>query len=417
MNISFNEGVLHIDLPERIYTGNASEFEKELFALDELIDAKEVIFDANNLNFISSLGLRVFFKFAKKFSATPISIINVSVEVRNILEDTGMDSFITVYKKLRTVDLNSLELLGAGMYGAVYRINDEQILKVFYEVTTEAVMKKGLDVIRIAFTHDIPTIIPFEVVKTEKGFGVVLELLFSQLLSSLMHDNPKDFDMYVVKMVELAKKLATTKLEDGLVDDRSEVMRQVVESAAEFLTPQEISEIKKYIEIVPRRNSAVHGDFHARNIMIMDAQPILIDMDEFSIGHPVWDIGGTHRIYQNFPHFNDEITQKLFELKGITLADLYFKLIGFTVDEADCCWQKFFDEYFKDYSAQDKIYLADTAKVYGAFATLIFAIERCRLTKDDPTRLQMKIDCVRYFLKEMQSVDTEHLIKAFEVWK
>ena len=417
MNVSFNEGVLHIDLPERINTGNASAFEKELFAIDELNDAKEVIFDANNLEFISSLGLRVFFKFAKKFDETPISIINVSSDVRGILEDTGMDSFIKVYKKLRTVDLTSLELLGVGMYGSVYRINEEQILKIFHDVNSEAAIRKIIDVIRIAFTNDVPTIIPFEVVKTEKGYGIVLELLNSHLLSLNLHDNTKDFDKYVIKMVNLAKKLAATKLEDGILDNRSEVMMKVVESAAEFLTPQEITEIKKYIEIVPRRSTAVHGDFHARNIMVIDDQLLLIDMDEFSIGHPVWDVGGSHRIYQDFPHFNDEITQKLFELKDITLTDLYFKLIGFTVDEADRCWKVFFDEYFKDYSAQDKIYLAETAKVYGAFMTLIFAIERCRLVKDDPARLQMKIDCVRFFLKEMQSVDTEHLIKAFEVWK
>ena len=417
MKFSYDDGILQINLPEKINAQNVNAFEKELFALDELKDAEEIFFDAENLTYISSLGLRVIFKLTKKFSEKPLSIINVSNDVREILDETGITSFVKVYKKLRTVDLNSLELLGAGMYGSVYRINEEQILKVFHDVTTESVMRKGIDIIRLAFTKGIPTIMPFEVVKTEKGFGVVLELLISQILSSIMHDNPKDFDMYVIKMVGLAKKLAATELEDGILDNRAEVMMKVVESAAEFLTPQEISEIKKFIDIVPPRKISVHGDFHARNIMLMEDQLILIDMDEFSIGHPIWDIGGTHRIYQYFPHFNDDITKKLFELKGITLADLYFKLIGFTVDEADRCWQKFFDEYFKDYSAQDKIYLAETAKVYGAFMTLIFAIERCRSVKDDPARLQMKIDCVRFFLKEMQSVDFNHLIKAFEVWK
>ena len=417
MKFSYDDGVLTITLPERINTTNAAEFEKELFAIDELRDAKEFIFDADNLKFISSLGLRVIFKLEKKFSETPLTVINTSSEVREILEDTGITSFVKVYKKLRTVDLNSLELLGTGMYGSVYRINEEQILKVFHDVPTESVIRKGIDIIRLAFTKGIPTIMPFEVVKTEKGFGVVLELLMSQILSSIMHDNPKDFDMYVIKMVKLAKKLAATELGEGILDNRAEVTMNVVERAAEFLTDEEITAIKYYIDIVPPGKTSVHGDFHARNIMIMDNQLMLIDMDEFSCGHPIWDIGGTHRIYQMFPHFNDEITQKLFELKDMTLADLYFKLIGFTVDEADRCWQKFFDEYFKDYSAQEKIYLAETAKVYGAFATLIFAIERCRLVKDDPARLQMKIDAARFFLKEMQAVDTEHLIKAFEVWK
>ena len=318
---------------------------------------------------------------------------------------------------MRYVDLNSFTLLGAGMYGSVYRINEEQILKVFHKVQSEIEMRKIIEVIRLAFTHDIPTIMPFEVVKTDKGFGIVLELLNATLLSTLMHDNPKDFDKHTAEMVSLAKSLADTRIEDGKLENLNDFMTKFVDDASEFLTPEEITAVKYYIDIVPRRNTGVHGDFHAKNIMVMDGKPLLIDMDDFRCGHPVWDMGGTHRIYQMFPHFSDDITHKLFELEGVTLADLYFKMIGFTVDEADILWQKYFNEYFKDYSAQEKIYLADTAKVYGIFATWLFAIERCYLVKDDPARLQLKIAAARYFLKEMQKVDTDHLIKAFEVWK
>ena len=417
MKFSCDDGILHLTLPERINKTNAAEFEKELFAIDELKDAKEFIFDANNLEFISSLGLRVIFKLLKKFEDTPLTIINTSSEVHEIFDATGITSFVKVYKKLRHVDLNPLTLLGTGMYGSVYRINEEQILKVFHKVQSELEMRKIIQVIRIAFTHDIPTLMPFEVVKTDKGFGIVLELLNATILSTLMHDNPKDFDKHVVEMVELAKSLATAQIEEGTLKNHNDLMTDFVDDAAEFLTPEEITAIKYYIDIVPRRNSGVHCDFHARNIMLMDGKPILIDMDDFCCVHPVWDIGGTHRIYQMFPHFSDDITHKLFELQGITLADLYFKMIGFTVDEADRCWQKYFDEYFKDYSAQEKFYLAETAKVYGNFATCFFALERCHLVKDDPSRLQMKIDAARYFLREMQSVDTSNLIKAFEVWK
>ena len=417
MEFSYDDGILKVTLPERISTGNVAEFEKELFAIKELNDAKEFLFDANNLKFISSLGLRVIFKFEKKFEDTPLTIINTSSEVHEILYETGITSFVKVYKKMRHVDLNSLTLLGEGMYGSVYRINEEQILKIFHQVQSEIEMWKIIEGIRIAFTHDIPTIIPFEIVKTDKGCGMVLELLNSTDLSTLMHNNPKDFDKYVVEMVELAKSLANARIEEGTLKNFNDYITEFVDSSAEFLTPEEIIAIKYYIDIVPRRNSCVHCDFHAKNIMIMEGKPLLIDMDFFCCGHPVWDIGCTHRIYQMFPHFSDDITHKLFELQGITLADLYFKMIGFTVDEADRCWQKFFDEYFKDYSEQEKIYLAETAKVYGTFAVLWFALERCHLVKDDPARLQMKIDAARFFLKEMQAVDTSHLIKAFEVWK
>ena len=417
MKVSYDNGILHVTLPEKINAENAADFEKELFAIEQLPYAKEIVFDANNLKYISSLGLRVIFKLTKEFDKTPTTVFNASSEVREILDETGITSWVKVYKKLRNVDLNSLTVLGTGMYGSVYRINDEQILKVFHDVYSELEMRNIIDNVRIAFTHDIPTIMPFEVVRTEKGFGVILELLTSQILSTLMHNNTKDFDKYVVKMVELAKTLANTEFEEGTLKNSKDIVTEYVDSAAEFLTPEEIVALKNYIDIVPRRNTGVHGDFHARNIMMMDDKPILIDMDAFSCGHPVFDVGGTYFIYKLCPHFSDDMAHKLFEIEGITLADFYFKMIRFTVDEADRCWEKFFDEYFKDYSAQEKIYLADAAKVYGLFKSTSFAIDRCKWLKNEPARLAMKLDAIRYFLKEMQAVNTGNLIKAFEVWK
>ena len=149
------------------------------------------------------------------------------------------------------------------MYGSVYRINEEQILKIFHQVQSEIEMWKIIKGIRIAFTHDIPTIMPFEVVKTDKGFGMVLELLNSTELSTLMHDNPKDFDKYVVEMVELAKSLANARIEEGKLKNFNDFMTKFVDRSAEFLTPEEITAIKYYIEIVPRRNSCVHCNFPA----------------------------------------------------------------------------------------------------------------------------------------------------------
>ena len=137
MKTSYKTGTLNITLPERINTTNAADFEKELFAIKELKDAEEILFNANNLQFISSMGLRVLFKLAKKFEDTPMTMINTSNEVREIFEETGVTSFIKVYKKIRRVDVTSLKLLGVGMYGSVYRVNEEQILKVFHNIRSE----------------------------------------------------------------------------------------------------------------------------------------------------------------------------------------------------------------------------------------------------------------------------------------
>ena len=123
------------------------------------------------MKYISSLGLRVIFKLTKEFEETPTTMFNASSEVREILDETGITSWVKVYKKLRNVDLNSLTLLGEGMYGSVYRVNDEQILKVFHDVHSEIEMRNVIENVRIAFTHDIPTIMPFEVVNSFDAYA------------------------------------------------------------------------------------------------------------------------------------------------------------------------------------------------------------------------------------------------------
>lgn len=416
MEVTHNAGSVLITLPTRIDANNSAAFEKELFAVEQLQDAEEILLDAKDLAYISSLGLRVILKLAKKFKTTPTLVINASNEVYSVFDVTGMTSFIKVSKKRRVVDLSSTKFLASGMFGSVYRVNDEQILKVFNDLTAERKIQEIVDTMRIAFTHDIPTVIPFEVVVTEKGFGILLELLNAEVLATLMHDNPKDFDRYASEMAKLAKTLADTEFEAGLLKNRNDFMTDIVESVAEYLTPEEISTLKGYVDLVPRRNSGVHGDLHARNIMITDGKPLLIDMDEFCCGHPVWEVAGTHMIYQTVPHLPEEIFRKQIGLDGISPADFYFKMIGFTVAESDICWEKFSNEYFSDYSAVEKNYLLQAVEFYSRFRLITVSMQFCHSAKNS-TRLAMQVDVIRHCLKEMQAVDIADLIKAFEVWK
>ena len=418
MNSNYCDGVLKIELPERIDANNANQFEQDLFNVPNLNDAQEIIIDAENLNYISSLGLRVLMKLQKKFKHVPITVINVSGNIYNIFDDTGFTSFLNVKKKLRFVDVDSLQVLGVGMYGTVYRINEEQILKVFHRINSENAIQPIIKIIRSAFVHDIPTIIPFEIVRTEKGMGMILELLNSEMLSTLMKNNPEKFDKYVSDMVELSKSLANTQFEEGTLRTRNEMLLSKLDDADKFLLPEEIATIKKYINAVPQRNTAVHGDFHARNIMVMDEKLILIDMDEFSLGHPVWDIGNLHCIYQDMAHADSEMGEDLFGIAGkIPYADFYIKIIGVTFDEADKIWEKFFNGYFADYSQEDKNKILELVEFYGNFKFITFLLDLCSITKDDPEKLANNVKHIRNFLAKLEKKNIGELIKHLDLWK
>ncbi len=418
MNFYYSDRDLLIVLPKIINTENYMAFEKNLFAIEQLNEAKEIYLDANDLTYISSLGLRVIFKLVKNFRNKRIAVFGVSEDVYNIFEFTGMINFIRVFKKMRRVDLNSLKLLGAGMYGSVYRINEELILKVFRNINSKYEVKKLLDVMRIAFKHDIPTIMPFEIVETEKGVGAVLELLTSNLISQLIQENPEKIDEYIGTMVELSKTLASTNFEEEEIRSRNRMLLSKLNSVENLLLPEEIETIKKYINAVPVRNTAVHGDFHAKNIMMAEGNPILIDMDEFSCGHPLWDIANINFIYQIMPRTDLKVADDLYDINGkMTYEEFYFKLIAFSTADADIIWNKFFNGYFADYSQEEKNSILELVEFYGTFRYIDVLIDLCNIFKGNAEKIAGKVKFIRYFLAKLKEKNLDELIKALEIWK
>ena len=56
---------------------------------------------------------------------------------------------------------------------------------------------------------------------------------------------------------------------------------------------EEMDQLLKLLESIPDRNTLVHGDYHPNNIMVNDGELIMIDLGDFSIGHPVFDFLAT----------------------------------------------------------------------------------------------------------------------------
>lgn len=115
-----------IKLTGRIDTGNASEWEQKI--MTQLSAENENAFEASELEYISSAGLRVLMR-ARKTVSAEMRIFNVSSDVFEILEMTGFTEIFTVEKRLRELSVDGCEVIGKGFYGTVYRIDPETIVK------------------------------------------------------------------------------------------------------------------------------------------------------------------------------------------------------------------------------------------------------------------------------------------------
>ena len=96
MVYKLEDGILVIDLPERIDATNAADAEAEIERIREQGDADVIRFDASGMNYISSAGLRVIIKVVKQ--GKNVTVINVSPEVYDVFKVSGFTNFIDVEK-------------------------------------------------------------------------------------------------------------------------------------------------------------------------------------------------------------------------------------------------------------------------------------------------------------------------------
>ena len=100
---SNDDGKIVISISGRVDSNNSEEYTAKLQEMIGDNYDKKLVFDLENLQYISSAGLRMFLKNAKK-SEKKISLINVSREVYDVFEVTGMVRIFDVYKIFEQFD-------------------------------------------------------------------------------------------------------------------------------------------------------------------------------------------------------------------------------------------------------------------------------------------------------------------------
>ena len=128
MNFSFklDNDVLVVSLVGRLDTDASMSFEKELAVISKENPHGSLVFDASELEYIASSGLRTMLKMAK--TEKNFKIINVQPSVYSVFELTGFAKIINIRKALRKIELEKCEKIGAGGNGAVYRVSEDEIV-------------------------------------------------------------------------------------------------------------------------------------------------------------------------------------------------------------------------------------------------------------------------------------------------
>ena len=339
MDITYrtDKDILYIAVEGRIDASNAAEAEEKIFNIKNNNPGKHIVVDADKLEYISSAGLRVILKLRKE--EPKLAIINVASDVYEVFDMTGFTDMVTVEKAYQRMSVEGCEFIAKGANGAVYRYDDETILKTYFAKDALPEIKQERENARKAFVLGINTAIPYGIVRVDDGYGTVTELLNAVSVTKMIRKNPDDLSEAAKYYIDMLKSIHAIKVEDGEVPDMKETALAWADFVAPHLPEEQGKKLRDLIEAVPKRNTLMHGDYHTNNIMVQNGEPLLIDMDTLCMGHPVFELGSMFNAFVGYAELDHQNMMDFFGYSFETAGRFFnmsLKMYLGTEDEAVC---------------------------------------------------------------------------------
>ena len=332
-----DKDILYIAVEGRVDASNAAMAEEKIFSIKNANPGKHTVLDADKLEYISSAGLRVILKLRK--AEPKLAIINVASDVYEVFDMTGFTDMVTVEKAYPRMSVEGCEFIAKGANGAVYRYDDERIIKTYFAKDALPEIKQERENARRAFILGINTAIPYGIVRVGENYGTITELLNATSVTKLIRQNTEDMSLAAKYYIDMLKSIHTIQVDDGEVPDMKETALAWADFVAPHLPEDQAKKLRTLVDAVPKQNTLMHGDYHTNNIMVQNGEPLLIDMDTLCMGHPVFELGSMFNAFIGYSELDHQVTMNFFGYPHEAAEkfwDLSLKLYLGTEDEAVC---------------------------------------------------------------------------------
>ena len=380
-----DQDILYIALEGRIDASNATQAEETIVNIKNNNVGKHIVLDADKLEYISSAGLRIILRLRKE--EPKLAIINVEPDVYDVLDMTGFTEMVTIEKAYKRMSVEGCEFIAKGANGAVYRYDDETIVKTYFAKDSLPEIKQERENARRAFVLGINTAIPYGIVRVGDGYGTVTELLNATSVTKLIRSNPDDLTVPAKYYIDMLKSIHKISAEDGELPDMKETALDWANFVAKHIPQDQADKLRALIEAVPKQNTLMHGDYHTNNVMVQNGEPLLIDMDTLCMGHPVFELGSMFNAFVGYS-----------ELEHQNMMDFF----GYSFETAGKFWNLALKMYL---DTEDEILLnsvAEKAMVIGYTRMLRRAIRRPE-EKESPAKIAR---CKEMLATLLSKVDT-----------
>ena len=335
-------------LTGRIDSNNAPQVEKDLLARVAGKNSAPLVLDAQDLQYISSAGLRVLLHLKK--TNPDMTITGVSSEVYEILDMTGFTQMITVEKAYRVVSVEGCEEIGRGANGTIYRIDQDNVVKVYNNADALADIQHEREVARLALILGIPTAISYDVVRVGESYGSVFELLNASSFSKILANQPERMDWCVQEYVKMLKKIHGTLVPEGKLPDMKQTAVDWAKFVQDYLPKEAGDKLLALVQAVPHDDHMLHGDYHTKNLELQGDEVLLIDMDTLAVGHPVFELASMFNSFIGYTEMDPELIRRF---------------QGFDAETGRTFWHKSLAAYLGTEDEQTIRAVEDKARVVG----------------------------------------------------
>jgi hypothetical protein len=148
----------------------------------------------------------------------------------------------------------------------------------------------------------------------------------SETFSQCIAKSPGQVETYANMMADLAHSIHNIEVSknDGF-PDVCERLRTYIRSGIAYEDEALSAKCLRLIDTLPVSDHLVHGDFHTGNVFLQKGEPLLIDMDRLSTGHPIAEISDLYYFYvvlgeddpavvEKFMGFSYETAQRFFHI-------------------------------------------------------------------------------------------------------
>lgn len=384
----YTDGVLTLRPAGHIASSNAAEFQEEIRKAMAQYPSDTIVIDCDQAEYMSSRGLRVILRVKQAVEHT--SLINVHPSLYEILDTTGFTEMMEIKKAYRTVSLESCEQIGQGANGKVFRLDSENIIKIYTNTDSLQEIDHERELSRAAFVLGVPTAIPYDVVRIrEGGFGSVYELLDAKTYIQLLVSGEKSLDELIGMSVSILRLIHSRIVKQSFVPSIRETALSWARYLKAYLPEKMYEKLYALIEAVPEDSRMVHGDYHFKNIMYQNGESLLIDMDKMSHGHPVFEFAAIYNANCGY---------------GETDRAGAEDFLGIPIETSSALWHGLLEQYFESTEEHLLQSVEDKAKVIGYARLMRHYIRRNGMENEADRR---KIAYYRGALEELlPRVDT-----------